>query len=184
MIFIKLLALMWGCKVSVLRADNLHVVTYCYEGSFKEAEIRLLYNGNPTKGHYSPIDECEKNLNYTSNNINAVVFTCNYQKRIDLDERLKRGDSIWNLDNEKKIFTKAHGYNFVEEDKEEEMKIGDGMKKDDGEKGQMSLKDDEMVVKKIKYSELITKIEELEKRGGSTVGDDQIVVKKKEFDTW
>ena len=113
-----------------------------------------------------------------------MVFTCNYQKRIDLDERLKRGDSIWNLDNEKKIFTKAHGYNFVEEDKEEEMKIGDGMKKDDGEKGQMSLKDDEMVVKKIKYSELITKIEELEKRGGSTVGDDQIVVKKKEFDTW
>ena len=180
-IFIKLLASMWGCKISVLREDNLHVVTYCYEGSFKEVEIRLLYNGNPTKGHYSPISECEKNLNYTSNDINAVVFTCNYRKRIDLNERLKRGDSIWNLDNEKKIFTKTCGYNFVKEDKEEDMKIGDGTKKDDGEKGKMSLKDDEMVVKKIKYSELITKTEELEKCGGSTVGDDEIVVKKKEF---
>ena len=180
-IFIKLLASMWGCKVSILQADNLHVVTYRYEGSFKEAEIRLLYNGNPTKGHYSPIGECKKNLNYTSNDINAVVFTHNYQKRIDLDERLKRGNSIWNLEIEKKIFTKACRYNFVEEDKEEEMKIGDGTKKGDGEKGKMSLKDDEMVVKKIKYSELIMKIEELEKRGGSTVGDDQIVVKKKEF---
>ena len=137
-----------------------------------------MYNGNPTKGHYSPIGECEKNLNYTSNDINAVVFTCNYQKRIDLDERLKRGDSIWNLDNEKKIFTKMRGYNFVKEDKEEE--TGDIKKKDDGEKGKM-LEDDEMVVKKIKYSELIAKIDELEKRGGPSVGDDQIVVKKKEF---
>ena len=132
-IFIKLIASMWGCKISVLRADNLHVVTYCYEGDFKDAEIRLLYNGNPTQGHYSPIGECEKNLNYKSNDINAVVFTHNYRKRIDLDERLKRCDSIWNLDNEKKIFKKTRGYNFVEEDKEEER--GDSKKKDDGEKG-------------------------------------------------
>ena len=114
------LELQYVIIISVLRADNLNVVTYRYEGDFKDAEIRLLYNGNPTKGHYSPIGECEKNLNYTSNDINAVVFTCNYRKRIDLDERLKRCDSIWNLDNEKKIFTKTRGYNFVEEDKEEE----------------------------------------------------------------
>ena len=50
-IFIKLIASMWGCKVSVLQTDSLHVVTYRYEGSFKDAEIRLLYNGNPTKEH-------------------------------------------------------------------------------------------------------------------------------------
>ena len=100
-----------------------------------------MYNGNPTKGHYSPIGECEKNLNYTSNDINAVVFTRNYRKRIDLDERLKRCDSIWNLDNEKKIFTKKRGYNFVEEDKEEER--ADSNKKHDGEKGKMLLEDDE-----------------------------------------
>ena len=37
------------------------------------------------------------------------------------------------------------------------------------------------MVKKIKYSELIAKIDKLEKRGGSSVGDDEIVVKKKEF---
>ena len=120
LIFIKLITSMWGYKIGILQADNLHVVMYRYEGSFKDAEIRLLYNGNPTQGHYSSIGECEKNLVHTSNDINAVVFTHNYQKRIDLDERLKRGDSIWNLDNEKKIFTKTCGYNFVKEDKEEE----------------------------------------------------------------
>ena len=161
-IFIKLIASMWGCKISVLRADNLHVVTYRYEGDFKDAEIRLLYNGNPTKGHYSPIGECEKNLNYTSNDINAVVFTHNYRKRIDLDERLKRCDSIWNLDNEKKIFTKTRGYNFVEEDKEEER--ADSKKKHDGEKGKMLLEDDEMVVKKKEFNEMVKKIQDLEKR--------------------
>ena len=161
-IFIKLIASMWGCKISVLRADNLNVVTYRYEGDFKDAEIRLLYNGNPTKGHYSPIGECEKNLNYMSNDINAVVFTCNYRKRIDLDERLKRCDSIWNLDNEKKIFTKKHGYNFVKEDKEEER--ADSKKKHAGEKGKMLLEDDEMVVKKKEFNEMTKKIRDLEKR--------------------
>ena len=161
-IFIKLIASMWGCKISVLRADNLHVVTYRYEGDFKDAEIRLLYNGNPTKGHYSPIGECEKNLNYTSNDINAVVFTRNYRKRIDLDERLKRCDSIWNLDNEKKIFMKMRGYNFVEEDKEEER--ADSKKKHDGEKGKMLLEDGEMVVKKKEFNEMAKKIRDLEKR--------------------
>ena len=170
-IFIKLIASMWGCKISVLRADNLNSVTYRYEGHFKDAEIRLLYNGNPTKGHYSPIGECEKNLNYTSNDINAVVFTRNYRKRIDLDERLKRCDSIWNLDNEKKIFTKKHGYNFFEEDKEDER--DDSKKKKDGEKGKMLLEDDEMVVKKKEFNEMKKKIRVLEKRVEELEKDDE-----------
>ena len=170
-IFIKLIASMWGCKISVLRAYNLNAVTYRYEGHFKDAEIRLLYNGNPTKGHYSPIGECEKNLNYTSNDINAVVFTRNYRKRIDLDERLKRCDSIWNLDNEKKIFTKKRGYNFVEEDKEDER--DDSKKKKDGEKGKMLLEDDEMVVKKKEFNEMKKKIRDLEKRVEELEKDDE-----------
>ena len=113
-----------------------------------------------------------------SNDINAVVFTRNYRKRIDLDERLKRCDSIWNLDNEKRIFTKTRGYNFVEEER------ADSKKKHDGEKGKMLLEDDEMVLKKIKYSEFIAKIDKLEKCGGSSVGDDEIVVKRKSSMRW
>ena len=54
-IFIKLVSSMWGCRVSVLHADNLSAVTYRYEGSYDQAEITLMYNGNPTTGHYSPI---------------------------------------------------------------------------------------------------------------------------------
>ena len=54
-IFIKLVSSMWGCRVSVLHADNLSAVTYWYEGSYNQAEITLMYNGNSTTGHYSPI---------------------------------------------------------------------------------------------------------------------------------
>ena len=48
-IFIKLVSSMWGCRVSVLHADNLSAVTYRYEGSYNEAEITM-YNGNSTAG--------------------------------------------------------------------------------------------------------------------------------------
>ena len=54
-IFIKLVSSMWGCRISVLCADNLSAVTYQYEGSYDEAEIMLMYNGNSTTRHYSPI---------------------------------------------------------------------------------------------------------------------------------
>ena len=111
-----------------------------------------------------------------SNDINAVVFTRNYRKRIDLDERLKRCDSIWNLDNEKKIFTKTHGYNFVEEDKKEER--ADSKKKHDGEKGKM-LEDDEMVVKKKEFNEMTKKIRDLEKRVEELKKDEETEGQKK-----
>ena len=54
-IFIKLVSSMWGCRISVLHAENLSAVTYHYEGSYDEAKITLMYNGNPSTGHYSPI---------------------------------------------------------------------------------------------------------------------------------
>ena len=63
-IFIKLIASMWGCKISVLRADNLHAVTYRYEGLYDEADIILMFNGNPTQGHYSPVGCSGKNLQF------------------------------------------------------------------------------------------------------------------------
>ena len=54
-IFIKPVSSMWECRISVLCADNLSAITYHYEGSYDEAEITLMYSGNPTTGHYSPI---------------------------------------------------------------------------------------------------------------------------------
>ena len=91
---------MWGCRISVLHADNLSAVTYHYEGSYDEAEITLMYNGNPTTGHYSPIRRTWKNLQFEANDIEHLSFSPNYRKEIDLDERLNRRDAIWNLDDE------------------------------------------------------------------------------------
>ena len=102
-IFIKLISSMWGCRISVLRADNLRAITYCYEGSYNQAEITLMYNGNPARGHYSPIRWTWKDLQYDANEIQPITFSPNYKMEVDLDERLNQRDYIWDLDDEKMI---------------------------------------------------------------------------------
>ena len=114
-IFIKLISSMWGCCISVLRADNLRAITYRYEGSYDQAEITLMYNGNPARGHYSPIRRTWKDLQYDANEIEPLSFSPNYKKEVDLDKHLNRRDSIWDLDDEKmqkRIFSKRRGYMF------------------------------------------------------------------------
>ena len=74
-IFIKLVASMWGCRISVLRADNLREVTYRYEGSYDKADIILMFNGNPTKGHYSAVGHSGKNLEFESNEVDPITFS-------------------------------------------------------------------------------------------------------------
>ena len=163
-VFIKLVSSMWGCRISVLHADNLSAITYCYKGSYDEVEITLMYNGNPTTGHYSPIRQTWKDLQY-ANEIEPLIFSPNYRKDIDLDKHLNRGDSIWNLDDEKtqkRIFNKKRGYMFAQEekakdkDRKELLKvIGEGL----------LIGNDEMIVKKIDYEALQKRIAELEKCG-------------------
>ena len=114
-IFIKLISSMWGCRISVLRADNLRAITYRYEGSYDQAEITLMYNGNPAIGHYSPIRRIWKDLQYDANEIQPITFSPNYNMEVDLDERLNRRDYIWDLDDEKmqkRMFSKRRGYMF------------------------------------------------------------------------
>ena len=60
-----------------------------------------MYNGNPARGHYSPIRRTWKDLQYDANEIELLSFSPNYKKEVDLDERLNRRDSIWDLDDEK-----------------------------------------------------------------------------------
>ena len=50
-----------------------------------------------------------RDLQFDANEIEPLTFSPNYRKEIDLDERLNRRDSIWNLDDdkmEKRIFSK------------------------------------------------------------------------------
>ena len=162
-IFIKLILSMWVCRVSVLHADNLSAVTYRYEGSYDQAEITLMYNGNPTTGHYSPIRRTWRDLQYDANEIEPLTFSPNYRKEIDLDEHLNTRDSIWNLDDdkmEKRIFSKKRGYMFVQE-----LKGKDKDRKEDpkviGEA--LVIGKDELIVKKIDYKEF-ENLKSVEKR--------------------
>ena len=114
-IFIKLILSMWGCCISVLHANNLRAITYRYKGSYDKAEITLMYNGNPARGHYSPIRRMWKDLQYDANEIQPITFSPNYKMEVDLDEHLNRRDYIWDLDDEKMIkwiFSKKRGYMF------------------------------------------------------------------------
>ena len=190
-IFIKLVASLWRCRISVLQADNLSAITYRYEGSYDEAEITLMYNGNPTRGHYSPVRCTWTNLQFEANDIEHLSFSPNYRKEIDLDKRLNRRDTIWNLDDEKtqkRIFNKKRGYMFVQEDKAEDKEKKEATKViDEG----LLIGKDEMIVKKTDYKALVKigeeveekdkRIAELEKRG-TAVGEDEVVMKKKEFE--
>ena len=180
-IFIKLVASMWGCKIAVLRSDSLHSTTYRYEGSFHLADIILMYNGNPVKGHYSPVGHCGKDLVFESNSIDYLKFSPNYKKNVDLEERLDRRDSIWDLDDEKlqkRIFTKKRGYAFGSEDKAEKEK-GKDSGKVIGEA--LMLKEDEIIVKKQVFEDLENRMKMLEEKV-PTITEDEVVMKKKDIE--
>ena len=82
-----------------------------------------------------------------------MTFSPNYRKEIDLDERLNRRDSIWNLDDdkmEKRIFSKKRGYIFTQElkgkdkDRKEDLKVIVEA---------LVIGKDELIVKKIDYKD-------------------------------
>ena len=177
-IFIKLVSSMWGCRISVLHADNLGAVTYRYRGSYNEAEITLMYNRNPARGHYSPIRKTWKDLQFDANELQPLTFSPNYRKEIDLDKHLNRRDSIWNLDDDKaqkRIFNKKRGYVFTQKDKVAKDKDRKEVSKVIGEGN------DELIMKKIDYEALQERLAELEK-GGPEVGEDEVIIKTKELE--
>ena len=181
-IFIKLISSMWGCKISVLRADSLYATTYRYEGDFSSADIILMYNGNPVKGHYSPVGYCGKHLVYSSNAIENIKFSPNYRKNIDLDERLERRDRIWDLDDvkgQKRMFTKKRGYMFADEEKAE---LEERKKASTCGKviGSMTLKEGEIICQKVVIEELENRMKFLEERV-PTIADNKVIVKKTEL---
>ena len=172
-----------GCKISVLWADSLHSTTYRYEGSFHLADIILMYNDNPVKGHYSPVGHCGKGLVFESNSIEYLKFSPNYKKNIDLEECLDRRDTIWDLDDEKSqkhIFTKKRGYAFEYEDKAEKEK--EKQKEDSGKViGEaLMLKEDEIIIKKEVFKELEKRMKMLEEKV-PMISEDEVVMKKKDI---
>ena len=169
--------------------DNLRAITYRYEGSYDQAEITLMYNGNPARGHYSPIRRTWKDLQYDANEIEPLSFSPNYKKEVDLDERLNRRDSIWDLDDEKtqkRIFSKRRGYMFRLEGKgKDKSKVIEEKRGTEVGEGEVIMKTKEVEAMKT----AITELEKVQKRmaaikekDGTEVGEDEVIMKKKEVE--
>ena len=183
-IFIKLVASMWGCKIAVLWSDSLHSAMYRYEGSFHLADIILMYNGNPVKGHYSPVGYCGKGLVFESNSIEYLKFSPNYKKNVDLEEHLDRRDTIWDLDNEKSqkhIFTKKRDMRLDMRTRWKKRKKNRKRIVEKSSVRHSCSKKDEIIVKKEVFEELEKRMKMLEEKV-PTISEDEVVIKKKDIE--
>ena len=54
-IFLKLVASMWGLRVSILRSYNCAEFKFRHDLKLDDADLVLLYNGLPVKGHYTAL---------------------------------------------------------------------------------------------------------------------------------
>ena len=97
-IFLKIVASMWCCRISVIRCDSLRTVDYRHSLFWSQADIKLMYNCSPFMGHYSAVIRNLDEGGYECAMIEPVRFTQNYRKYVDLDERLKRNERPWDFD--------------------------------------------------------------------------------------
>ena len=149
-------------------------------------------------GHYSAVLQNLDGGAYECAMIEPVRFTENYKKFVDLDERLKRNNKIWDLDRERVIFTKKRGYKWQKEDKEESEGRKQSEESADKTGGDIQLGEDEMIVKKENWKKMeeelgnlrkeVKKVKELEKEVDRLKGlvveeEDKVVVPEKSMET-
>ena len=53
-IMIKLIASLWGCRITVLRSDSLAELRFRHDLPLEDADMVWVYNSLPVHGHYSP----------------------------------------------------------------------------------------------------------------------------------
>ena len=156
----------------------LHFSSLCRQlkSHYNKAEITLMYNGNPARGHYSPIRRTWKDLQYDANEIEPLSFSPNYKMEVDLDEHLNRRDSIWDLDDEKTqkwIFSKRRGYMFRLAVK------GKDKSKVIEEKRGREVGKDEVIMKKKEVEVMRSAIAQFERVSTDESGDAKMVVMNK-----
>ena len=90
MIFVNLVASMWGVRTKTLRCDNLIKIRYRHDGPLKEVCIGLLYNGKEEGGgHYSPLVRVDGEF---LDSTGLLVSDEYYDEDVDKEEREFRGE--------------------------------------------------------------------------------------------
>ena len=166
-IFLKIVASMWSCRISVLRSDCLKSIDFRHKKNWREADIILMYNGSPFRGHYSGVIKCCSGNTYEAASVSYLKFSSGYRKHDDLAERLDRKDEIWDLDRESVIFTKKRGYKWGKQDKEDESGknkgTGDSTEPPEPPSGMVRLEENEMVVKKEEWDNMKKEYDNMKK---------------------
>ena len=67
-IFVKLLASMWGIRITLIRSDSCQELKFRHDWPLEDADLVLLFNSIPLNGHYNAVikvgkDLCEYKLN-------------------------------------------------------------------------------------------------------------------------
>ena len=93
-IFLKLVASMWGLRVTIVRTDNCAELKFRHDMKLDDADLCLLYNGVPVKGHYTGLIKVGKGLSTYKLNCKEVKRSQNYNRQMDVMERLERKDVV------------------------------------------------------------------------------------------
>ena len=82
-IFLGLVASMWACRITILRADNGREIKYRYNLSMGGTDIGMLFNGKPESGHYSALWRMDGQF-MTSR---PITLSTGYDEKVDEMER-------------------------------------------------------------------------------------------------
>ena len=85
---------MWGLRVTILRSDNYAELKFRHDLKMEDADLVLLYNGKPVQGHYTALIKVRKELSSFQLNCREVKRSQNYDRQVDVLERLERKDVV------------------------------------------------------------------------------------------
>lgn len=135
-LFILLLSALWGLKITVVRSDSLFETKFKHTRELIDSDLLVLFNSSIGAGHYNAIIRNDKSWIDCTH----VKQMTGYDELVDISERIERGEKHEEWE---------RMYEKVKE-------------RSDKPKG-LALGDDEIVVKKERWNELLQKEKILEK---------------------
>ena len=89
-ICIKLLASMWGCRITVLRSDSCKEIRFRHDKGLKDSDFIFIYNCESDGGHFSTA----LRVNKIRMKASKLVRIRNFNVEEDMEEREGRGEGV------------------------------------------------------------------------------------------
>ena len=141
-IILKLIASMWGCRISIVRSDSCKEVRFRHDKNIDGSDFVLLYNCCEKNGHYSAVMHTDKFMIIGG----TLKRFRNFNYDLDLSERRMRGEGLLDLvksgdyavvksDDLKELRFKAKQYDKVQNTMEETEQTQSEFVEQQGSKG-------------------------------------------------